>query len=320
MKIAIVGSGGVGGYFGGRLALAGNDVTFIARGEHLEKMKHRGLYIKGVSGDFHIHPVKATERFDEIGLVDLIILGVKAWQVKDISREMKPMVGPETVIIPLQNGILAAEEIKSEIREGKVLGGMARIMSKIESPGVITHFGIEPTIIFGELDNKKTEQVIKIKEIFDKAGIYSKIADNIQAELWKKLIIICVGGLLAITRSTYGEVRDLNETRKLMRELLDEIYNLSQKVGVAIKKDFVDTALNYIDTLPYDSASSLTRDVWEGKPSEIEYQNGTVVRLGEKYKVPTPLNRFVYYCILPQELKAKVNRSKASKNGRKVSR
>jgi 2-dehydropantoate 2-reductase len=305
MKIAIIGSGGVGGYFGGRLALEGNDVTFIARGEHLEKIRRNGLHVKGLHGDFHVNPVKATDRFTETGIVDLILLSVKAWQVKDTSSEIKSMVGPDTVIIPLQNGILAADEIKSEIKGDNVLGGLARIMSKIESPGVITHFGIEPSIIFGELDNKKSDRVLKIKQVFDKAGIYSKIAGNIQAELWKKLIPICVGGLLAITRSTYGEIRDLNETRKLIRELLEEIYNLSQKVGVPIKKDFVDTSLNYIDTLPYDSASSLTRDIWEGKPSEIEYQNGTVVRLGEKYKVPTPINRFIYYCLLPQELKAR---------------
>jgi len=305
MKIAIVGSGGVGGYFGGRLALANHDVTFIARGEHLEKIRRDGLHIKGVSGEFCIKPVKATDRFDEAGIVDLIILGVKAWQVKDISRDIKPMTGPDTVIIPLQNGILAAEEIKSEIKGDNVLGGVARIMSRIESPGVITHFGIEPMIIFGELDNKRSDRVLKIKQVFDDAGINSKIADNIQAELWKKLIQICVGGLLAVTHSTYGEIRDLNETRTLIRELLEEIYNLSQKAGVPIKKDFVDAALNYIDTLPYDSASSLTRDVWEGKPSEIEYQNGTVVRLGEKYRIPTPVNRFIYYTILPQERKAR---------------
>jgi 2-dehydropantoate 2-reductase len=305
MKIAIVGSGGVGGYFGGRLAHSGNDVTFIARGEHLKILRQKGLFIKGVSGDFHVHPVKATDRISQVGMVDLIILGVKAWQVRDISREIKSMVGPSTIIIPLQNGILATEEIQAEIQGDHVIGGLAKIMSKIESPGVISHFGIEPTIIFGELDNKKTERVAEIKKIFDNASIYSRIADNIQAELWKKFILICVGGLLAVSRSTYGEIRDLNETRQLIRELLDEIFNLSQKAGVLIKKDFVGTTLNYIDTLPYDSASSMTRDIWEGKPSEIEYQNGTVVKLGEKYKVPTPINRFIYYTLLPQELKAR---------------
>jgi 2-dehydropantoate 2-reductase len=313
MKIVIVGSGGVGGYFGARLAQSGNEVTFIARGEHLKKIKRDGLYIKGISGDFHIYPVRATDRFEEAGEADLIFLGVKAWQVKEDARDLKPVLTSRTIIIPLQNGILAADEIKAELPGTAVLGGLARIMSKIESPGVISHFGIEPTIIFGELDNKRTDRVLKIKEIFDKAGIYSKIAENIQVELWKKLIVICVGGLLAVTRSTYGEIRDLNETRKLIREVLDEICNLALKMGVPVKKDFIDTALNYVDTLPYDSASSLTRDIWEGKPSELEYQNGTVVKLGEKCRIPTPVNRFIYYTLLPQELRARKKNIPSSK-------
>jgi len=312
MKIAIVGTGGVGGYFGGMLALGGNDVKFIARGEHLEKLRRDGLVITGISGEHHIKSIQATDRFEEIGEVELVLVGVKAWQVKEIAREMKPLIGPSTVIIPLQNGILAADELKAQIEGGKVIGGLAKIMSRIESPGVISHFGIEPTIIFGELDNKKTERLLKIKEVFDKSGIDSKIAENIQAELWKKLIVICVGGLLAVTRSTYGEIRDLNETRMLIRELLEEIYHLSQKVGIPIKKEFVDKAMNYVDTLPYDSTSSLTRDVWEGKPSEIDYQNGTIVKLGEKYHVSTPVNRFIYSCILPQELKARESLKKVT--------
>lgn len=305
MRIAIIGSGGVGGYFGGKLALGDNDVTFIARGEHLNAIKNTGLRIKGISGDFTVYPAKATDRIEEIGVVDLVILGVKAWQVKEIARELKPLLASHTVIIPLQNGVLAAEELKEEISGNHVIGGLCRIMSKIESPGVINHFGIDPSIVFGELDNIKTERVLRIKKVFDQSGITSRIADDIQADLWEKLITICVGGLLAVARSTYGEIRELKETRQLMHDLLNEIYLLSQKAGIVIKSDFVEKSIAFIDKLPYDSTSSLTRDVWEGKPSEIEYQNGTVVRLGEKYGIDTPVNRFVYSCILPLELKAR---------------
>jgi len=308
MKIAIVGAGGVGGYFGAKLALAGNDVTFIARGEHLNAIRSKGLKIKSVSGDFKVYPVKATDRIKEAGVVDLVILGVKAWQVKEVAKELKPLLDSQTVVIPLQNGVLAAEELKEEINGDNVIGGLCRIMSKIESPGVINHFGIEPTIVFGELNNKKSDRVLQIKEVFDHAGIESRIADDIQAELWKKFIGICVSGLLAVTRSTYGEIRELKETRLLIRDLLNEIYSVSQKAGITINRDFIDKTIDIIDGFPYDSTSSLTRDVWEGKPSEIEYQNGAAVKLGEKYGIETPVNRFVYSCILPLELKARAKR------------
>jgi 2-dehydropantoate 2-reductase len=308
MKVVIAGSGGVGGYFGAKLAQGGNDVTFIAREEHLKMMKSKGLKITGFSGDFIVYPVKATDRIEDVDNADLVIIGVKAWQVKEIAGKLKPIVGRDTVILPLQNGVLAADELKEEINGNNVIGGLCRIMSKIEEPGVINHFGINPAIVFGELDNKVTQRALSLKEMFDKSGINSKIADDIQVELWKKFIAICVGGLLAVTRSTYGELRELGETRSLIRELLNEIYLLSLKAGIAVNSDYVEKSLSFIDTVPYDSTSSLTRDVWEGKPSEIEYQNGTVVRLGKKYGIDTPLNRFVYSCILPLEIKARGRR------------
>lgn len=305
MKIAIIGTGGVGGYFGGKLAKAGYDVTFLARGEHLKAIQQNGLTVKSIKGDFKVDSVKATDRIDTIGLVDLLILGVKAWQVKDISYVLKTIMHKDTVVLPLQNGVLAVDELKESIKKENIIGGLCRIISKIDSPGVINHFGIEPTIVFGELDNSKTERLYKIKTVFDSAEIKAVISDDITADLWKKFIAICVSGLLAVTKTTYGELRDLKETRQLMIELLSEIYNLSQKIGVKIESDFLDKTVSFIDSFPYDSTSSLTRDVWEGKPSEIEYQNGTVVKLALKYGIDIPVNRFVYNCILPMDLKAR---------------
>jgi 2-dehydropantoate 2-reductase len=200
---------------------------------------------------------------------------------------------------------MAAGELSSELGSSYVIGGLCRIISRIEAPGVINHSGIEPAILFGELDNRKSDRILKLKEIFDTSLIHNRIAGDIQAELWKKFINICVSGLLAVTRSTYGEVRELKETRTMMTELCEEVYRLSQKMGIAIDHEFVGKTIAYIDSFPYDSTSSLTRDVLEGKPSEIEYQNGTVVRLGEKYGVDTPVNRYVYNCILPMEIRAR---------------
>ncbi|MDX5436608.1 MAG: 2-dehydropantoate 2-reductase, partial [Pontibacter sp.] len=192
--------------------------------------------------------------------------------------------------------------------EQSILGGLCRIISKIEAPGVINHFGVEPTIIFGELDNQPTARTLQLQQLFEQAGILAKVATNIQAELWKKFIGICVSGLLAVTRSTYGQVLELPQTRHLMVELLTEVCALAQHAGIQIEADFVARTILNFEALPPESTASLTRDVWEGKPSEIEYQNGTVVRLAEKYNVPVPVNRFVYYCILPMERRAREKR------------
>lgn len=305
MKTAIIGTGGVGGYFGAKLAKAGFDVTFVARGAHLDAILKKGLKVKSILGDFSVENIKATDKITNIGKADLVIIGVKAWQIKDIRNDLKCIIHPGSVVLPLQNGILAAEELSETIDRKNIIGGLCRIISKIETPGVINHFGVTPTIVFGELDRSKSERIKKIQQIFKTAGFESKISEDIEADLWKKFIAICVSGLLAVTKTTYGEMRELKETRQLMIDLLSEIYSLSQQARVTIEPDFVKKTVSFIDTFPYDSTSSLTRDVWEGKPSEIDYQNGTVVRLGEKYGIDTPINRFVYDCILPGELKAR---------------
>ncbi len=305
MKITIIGTGGVGGYFGAKLAKAGNDLTFIARGNHLKAIQNNGLIIKSIHGDFKVTNIKATDKITEIGKPDLIIIGVKAWQIKEIRDDIKMILKNDTMILPLQNGVLASRELAEKIDEKYILGGLCRIISKIDSPGVIHHLGITPTIVFGELDKSQTDRIEKIQHVFKTAGIESKISEDIEADLWRKFIAICVSGLLAVSNTTYGELRELKETRKLMIDLLNEIFLLSQKIGIKIETDFVKKTSSFMDTFPYDSTSSLTRDVWDKRPSEIEYQNGTVVRFGEKYGIDTPINKFVYSCILPGELKAR---------------
>lgn len=306
MHIVIIGAGGVGGYFGAKLAQAGNQVTFLARGRHLEAMKKNGLQVRSVSGDFHLPQVQATDNIEEIPQADLIILGVKAWQINALGCQLPQIMHAHTRVLPLQNGILAAEELSQNIPNKLILGGLCRIISQLEAPGVIHHMGITPTIVFGEFNQHQTPDTEKIHELFTLAGIKSKIADDITAELWKKFIAICVSGLLAVTRTTYGELRELPETRQLMIELLEEIFALSKKMGVKIADNFLEKTISFIDTFPHHSTSSLTRDVLSGRPSEIEYQNGAVVKLGKKYGVPTPVNRFVYHCILPMEKKARM--------------
>lgn len=305
MKIAIIGTGGVGGYFGGKLAMAGSDVTFLARGEHLKALQQNGLRIKSIKGDFKIDPIKVTDNIKTIGFADLVIIALKSWQIKEIITDLIEIVNQNTTILPLQNGIFTADELKEQFDQNNVIGGSCRIFSKIESPGIINHFDSDPKIILGELNNSKTERIYKIESVLNHAGIETTISDNIQTDLWRKFIIVCVSGLLAVTKTTHGELRELKVTRQLMIELLTEIYNLSKKVGIQIETNYLEKAISLIDSFSYDNTGSLTRDVWKGKPSEIEYQTGTVVRLAEKYGIDVPINRFVYSCILPMEIKAR---------------
>lgn len=314
MKIAVIGSGGVGGYFGGQLARAGFDVTFLARGEHLRKIRQNGLIVKSIKGDFKIDNAQATDSIHKIGFPDIIILAVKAWQVRDISYELASIIKKDTIILPLQNGVVTAEELAENIPPENIIRGLCKIISKMESPGVINHFALDPVVIFGEPDARGTERAELLKSVFDRAEVNAIISEDITADLWKKFIAICVSGLLAVTKTNYGELRELKETRQLMTELIREIYALSQHFKINIEPEFPDKLISLIDTYPRETTSSLTRDVWEGRPSEIEYQNGTVVRLGEKYGVDTPVNRFVYNCILPMEIKARKRMTES--NGR----
>jgi 2-dehydropantoate 2-reductase len=305
MKIAIIGTGGVGGYFGGRLAKAGNDVTFLARGKHLEAMMSHGLIVQSITENFTIQPVQATDSITSIEKVDLVLLCVKSWLVKDMAKDLMPLLNENTMVLPLQNGVMAAEELQSVIPSHHVLGGLCRIISKIEAPGVIRHFGVDPTVVFGELNNGKSARVVKLQKVFEQAGFNAHISHDIQADIWKKFIQICISGLLGVTRVPYGGIREVKETRGMMIVLFQEVYDLSQKLGINIAPDFVEKAVGVVDSFDYNASASLARDIWEGRPSELEYQNGTVVRLAEKYGLEVPVNKFIYSVLLPQERKAR---------------
>jgi 2-dehydropantoate 2-reductase len=305
MRISIIGTGGVGGYFGGRLAQAGHEVVFIARGTHLEAIQKNGLKVKSTKGDFIINPVSATSSFDAIENSNLILVCTKAWQVKETASVISPIIDENCTIMPLQNGIMAVEELSEFIPSKNIIGGLCRIFSQIESPGIIAHQGIEPTIIFGELNNSISERSVVLTQLFHEAGITCVNSNRIQVDLWQKFLMISSSALLAVTRSYYGELRSIPETRKMLEELYTEIFNVAIAFGIDLPSNIVEKTMAAVDTFPAESTSSLTRDVWEGKPSEIEYQNGTVVKLGAKLGVPTPINRYVYYSILPMEMKAR---------------
>lgn len=305
MRIAIIGSGGVGGYFGARLQADGNDLSFLARGEHKIALEKNGLKLKSIKGDLHLKRVNVFDSIADMPEADLVLLGLKAWQVKALIPDLKKFAGKNCTLLPLQNGVSTTEELVESIAKEKVLMGLCKIFSFKASPGVIEHQGVEPTIIFGEPNDEKTDRVKKIQSCFESAGIKNFIADDIQEERWKKFIPICLSGLMAVSQTCYGEMRSLPEMRTLMKELMQENWELARRLGVNVKDDLVDRAIEAIDTYRYEATSSMARDIWAGRPSELHYQNGMVVKLGVKYGLETPVNRFVYNTLLPREMKAR---------------
>lgn len=307
MRFAIMGSGGVGGYFGARLAEAGHEVSFIARGEHLAALREHGLRVSSIEGDVTLSPVAATEDPATIGGVDAVIVAVKAWQVREAAEAIRPLVGPETLVVPLENGVEAADTLAEVLGEAPVLDGLCGILAWQQGPGHIRHAGVSPFVRFAERDNRASERTARLKAAFDQArGVTAEIPDDIQVAVWSKFLFICaMSGIGAITRAPIGVTRALPETRTMIEAMLTEIEAVARARGVALPGDAVARAMTFIDSLPEASTASMQRDIMDGRPSELESQNGAVVRLGKRHGVATPVNALIHAALLPQERAAR---------------
>jgi len=300
MRIAVFGAGGVGGFFGGRLAHAGEDVTFIARGEHLRAIKAGGLKVESPSGDFVVFPAKATDDVTEVGEVDLVILGVKAWQVPEAAHAMKPLAGSRTTVLPLQNGVDAVSQLVAELGSDRVIGGLCRIVSFVVGPGHIRHAGFTPSIIIGELDNRRTARTDTIEQVFKNAGLEISVAADIQVALWTKFLFIAsFSGVGAMANAPAGVVRSDPKWRSLLLNAMEEIYALAHARGIKLPANSVDTVMASVDGLPEDATSSMQRDVAAGKPSELESQNGAVVRMAREAGIDVPTHTLIYQTLNP---------------------
>jgi 2-dehydropantoate 2-reductase len=307
MRIAVFGTGGVGGYFGGRLAQAGEDVVFIARGRHLEAMRRDGLRVESVDGDFAVHPVEATDDPREAGPADAVLLGVKAWQVKEAGRALSPLFGAGGFVVPLQNGVEAADELAAEVGPERVVGGLCKIVSFVVGPGRIRHAGVAPRIEFAERDGRRSDRVERLRAAFEKAaGLSVATPSDIAAALWEKFLFIApLSGVGAVTRMPAGPVRSVPESREMLEAAMREVFDLARARGIGLRKDPVVRTMSYVDGLPADSTTSMQRDILEGRPSELDYQTGAIVRLGRESRVPVPVNEFIYRSLLPGERRAR---------------
>jgi len=306
MRIVIFGTGGVGGYFGGRLAQSGEDVTFIARGAMLEALVNHGLRVDSIKGDFHVGRVRATDQPSTVGRVDVILVCLKAWQVPEAAPLMVPMLGPDTIAIPLSNGLEAPEQLAAALGTEHAGGGLCGIVSFVVGPGHIKHAGVEPFANFGELDNRRSERLEQLRKSFVMAGLGAEIPPDIHRSLWTKFLFIAtLSGVGSVTRVPAGVWRSMPEPRALAEGAISEILAIAAARGITLAPDAGERTLERIDALPADSTASMQRDILDGKPSELDAQLGAVVRMGQAAGIATPVFSTLYAALLPQERRAR---------------
>jgi 2-dehydropantoate 2-reductase len=307
VRIAVFGVGGVGGYFGGRLARGGQDVVWVARGETLRALRQRGLEVASPGGDFQLPPpLPASADPAELGPVDAVLLAVKAWQVEEAAESLPPLLAGGGFVAPLQNGVEAAESLAAALGRERVVGGLCRIISEIEAPGRIRHTGGEPSVTLGELDNAPSARTAALRDAFRAAGVRAEIPPDIHAARWEKFLAIASASAVgAATRAPIGVVRSLPETRDLLVRAMEEVRGVALARGVMLDGAVLGRTLDFVDRLPPHGTASMQRDLAAGRPSELEAQSGAVVRLGREAGVPTPVHEMLYAMLLPQERRAR---------------
>jgi 2-dehydropantoate 2-reductase len=311
VRVAVFGAGAVGGYFGGRLAQGDHDVVFIARDLNLAALRRQGLRVQSVQGDFEIFPCQATDDPREVGPVDFVLVGVKAWQVPAAAVAIRPLLGEQTAAVPLQNGVEAPHELAETLGEKHVLGGLCTIISLMAEPGVVRHVGGEPYIAFAELDNRPSERVGELRAAFERAGVRVEVPQDIEAALWSKFMLISsFAGVGAVTRSPVGVIRTVPETRAMLEKAMAEIGSVARARGVALSEGAERQAIAILDRLDPASTASMQRDLAEGRLSELQFLSGAVVRMARVAGLETPLHEFIYSALLPSDLAAREKRAR----------
>jgi 2-dehydropantoate 2-reductase len=299
MRIVVMGSGGTGGYFGAKLARAGEDVTFVARGAHLEAIRARGLRVKSAIDGEWVVRAPAVERLAGLPPADLVLFCVKSFDTDSAGEAIKPVVGPDTGVLPVQNGVDNEERLERILGPGHVMGGVAQVLATIEAPGIVSHRFLG-RIVFGEMDGLPSERARAFLQACERAGIQAEISANMLRALWGKYVFIAAhAGMTALTRSPAGVVRAVPETRAMYRLILGEMVALGNAAGAGLDADLADTAMGMLDNLGAAFTSSLHHDLAEGKRLELEALHGHAVRLGQRHGIPTPMLFAVYAALKP---------------------
>ncbi|MED5535566.1 MAG: 2-dehydropantoate 2-reductase [Pseudomonadota bacterium] len=301
MHIAMMGSGGVGGYFGGRLVAGGCDVTFVARGKHLQAIRGHGLKIASRDmGDVVVNPAKATDNPEEVGAVDYIIVAVKLWDTESVGRTILPMLGPKTTVLSLQNGVEADEILADIVGAKRLIGGAAFIASSIAEPGVIKHIGTMQRVVIGEHSGGSSSRVEALHEALRKGEVVAEISHDVQRTVWEKFVFLV--GLSATTtllRTPLGPIREDLKNRALFLDVMRETVSVGRARGVALPKDYAENRLEFADGLPTDMTSSMHHDLENGNPLELAWLSGAVIRFGQDAGIPTPVNQMIFNKLEP---------------------
>ena len=300
LKIAVMGAGAVGGYYGARLAAAGSDVSFIARGAHLDAIRKNGLRVVSPLGDVTIDPAKATDDPGEVGPVDIVLLMVKLYDVAPAAKQIAPMLGANTGVVALQNGVEAPDILADTIGRERVMGGSIYIPAKIEEPGVIVHGGGFAKAVFGELKGGTSDRAEALLRAFQDAGVDSEITEDVESTLWTKFVLLsAVSATHAITRGPAGPVLQDPDMREMFIAAMRETEAVARARGVHLDADIVAQQLKLADDFPPDAKASLLQDLEAGKRLEVGYLSGTVSRLGAELGVPTPVHSTIYAALKP---------------------
>ena len=315
MKIAMMGSGGVGGFFGGRLAKAGCDVTFIARGAHLAALREQGLMLENEpQGNIHVPQVKATDDPAQVGPVDLVILSVKLWDTEAAAKQVAPMVGPDTAVLSLQNGVIKDEIMRRVFGDKAVMGGVCYVATHISKPGTIHQTGTMQRIVVGEYDGSVSNRVKDLHEALVQSGVTAELSTDVRRSIWEKYVFLV--GLSATTtsmRRTLGPVRSNPQTRAFLQDLMAEVVAVGRAHGVALTDEFAGSRMAFADSLPADMTSSMHHDLEKSNRLEVDWLSGGVVKLGKEKGVPTPCNRAVCDILALHSGEAKPKKANARK-------
>lgn len=294
MRIAIIGTGGVGGYFGAQFAKQGEDVTFIARGEHLEAIQGNGLHIESDHAPAHIHPVNATDAIEEIGPVDLALIGVKLWDTDEVAQRLAPRLHTGATVLSLQNGVSKDDILRGRLPASSLIGGVCYISAAIASPGVIRHDGSLARIVLGEFDGRRTHRAMRIFESLKKANIDAGLSTSISEVIWEKFVfLVGLSSVTSATRQPLGILRGRERTRRLLRDTMAEAVRVGRARGVRLPADYAEDRIEFIDTLPEAMTSSMLNDLLHGRRLELPWLGESVIDMARQLGVPTPVNELL---------------------------